>query len=335
MRNYTHLSYEERTLISHYHDNEISIRRIGQLVDRTPSTISRELARNSNKIGYNPKTACQRYLGRRQKACKLDLDRNLKAYVLNCLYEGLSPEMIAMRLKTFGELEGVSPISHESIYRWLYRPDQKREKLYKLLIQHHGQRGRRKRVHRGKIKDRVSIHERPSHVMNRQEIGHWEGDLMSFKGNRQHMLVLHERKTRYTAAIRLKTKGAQETIHALLTFFKALPKGLFKSITFDNGTEFARHKDITDQLGVPTYFCDVYASWQKGGIENQNGRLRRDLPRKIDLLSMTDQDFEQIMISHNLLPRKVLDGLSPIEFLAKHQGKTIIFLFNRGVALHL
>ena len=335
MRNYTHLSYDERTLISHYHDNGISIRRIGQLVGRSTSTISRELSRNSNKIGYNPQTAAKRYLVRRHKPCKLDLDTDLKAYVLNCLYEGLSPEMIALRLKNFGKLEGISPISHESIYRWLYRAPQRREKLYRLLIQHHGRRGRRRRAHRGKIKDRVSIHERPSHVMDRKEIGHWEADLMSFKGNRQHMLVLHERKTRYTAAIRLKTKTARETIKVILDFFKALPKGIFKSVTFDNGGEFAKHKEITDQLGAPTYFCDVYASWQKGGIENQNGRFRRDLPRKTDLLSLDDHEFEQIILSHNLTPRKVLDGLSPIETLAKHQGNNIIFLFNKGVALHM
>lgn len=302
---------------------------------RKNSTITRELQRNSNKSGYNAETAQKRYLSRRQKSCSIDLDENLKAYILNGLYEGHSPEMIALRLKHFGDLEGICRISHESIYRWIYRPAQKHEKYYKLLVRHHGRRGRRKRVHRGKIKDRVSIHERPSHVMNRQEIGHWEGDLICFQGNRQHALVLYERKIRYTAVIRLKSKTAQETITAILTFFKALPKDLFKSITFDNGTEFSRHKDITDQLRVPTYFCDVYASWQKGGIENQNGRLRRDFPRKTDLFAINDTEFEQIILSHNMAPRKVLKGLSPIEALAKHMNKNIIFLFNKGLALHM
>jgi len=335
MKKYTHLSREERTLIAHYHDNGQSVKSISSLIGRPLSTITRELERNSNKSGYNAETAQKRYLSRRQKESKIDLDEDLKAYVLNGLYEGHSPEMIALRLKHFGDLEGVAPVSHESIYRWLYRPSQKRKKFYKLLIRHHGRRGRRKRVHRGKIKDRVSIHERPSHVMDRQEIGHWEGDLISFKGNRQHALVLHERKVRYTAVIRLKSKTAQETITAILNFFKALPKELFKSITFDNGTEFSKHKDITDQLGVPAYFCDVYASWQKGGVENQNGRLRRDFPRKTDILAMNDTEFEQIILSHNLAPRKVLEGLSPIEALAKHQGKNIIFLFKKGLALQM
>ena len=97
--------------------------------------------------------------------------------------------------------------------------------------------------------------------------------------------------------------------------------------------EFSSHYEITKQLGIPTYFCDVYASWQKGGIENMNGRLRRDLPRKTDLINMSEKELEQIVISHNLTPRKVLNGLSPIEVLAKHLNKNIIFLFNQGVAL--
>ena len=336
MPRYTHLSPVERTLIAHYQEVGESISSIGRLLNRPKSTISRELARNSNKTGYNPKTADKRYMARRrEKTCKIDQDKDLQAYVLGGLQEGMSPEMIAIRLKLCGELEGIQSISHESIYRWLYRPDQKKEKLYKLLVQKHGRRGRRKRVHRGKIKDRVSIHDRPEHVLNRKEVGHWEADLMSFKGNRQHMLVLHERKTRYTAAIRLPSKSAADTIQAILGFFKALPKHLFRSITFDNGTEFANHTDIVKKLGVSTYCCDVYASWQKGGIENQNGRFRRDLPRKTDLWSIGDEEFEQIITSHNLLPRKVLGGLSPIEALAKQQGKHIIFLFNKGVALHL
>ena len=335
MRKYTHLSSKERVLISHYHDNGISVSEIGRLIGRPKSTVSRELSRNSNQRSYTPKTAKKRYLVRRQKPSKIDQHTILKTYIVNALHEGISPEMIAMRLNLFGHLEKVPSISHESIYRWIYRPPQKKEKLYNLLVQHHSCRGRRKRVHRGKIKDRVSIHERPESVLNRKEIGHWEADLMSFRGNKQHLLVLHERKTRYTAAVRLNTKTAIETIKAMLGFFETLPKELLKSVTFDNGTEFTRHREITDTLGVPTYFCDVYASWQKGGIENMNGRFRRDLPRKTDILNMREEELEQIIISHNMAPRKILKGISPMEALAKHQGRNIIFLFNTGVALHM
>lgn len=335
MKRYTHLSLEERTLISHYYNDGKSIRHIAHFVGRSPSSIWREIARNSNKTSYNPQTACRRYRARRQKVCKIDQYPDLRDYILNTLSEGLSPEMIDLRLKKFGDLEGVERISYESIYRWLYKPCQIKQKLYKLLVQHHRCRGRRKRAHRGKIKDRVSIHERPSSILDRKEVGHWEADLMSFKSNKQHLLVVHERKTRYTAALPLQNKTAAQTIKTLLEFFNSLPKHMVKSVTFDNGTEFTAHKKITNSLRIPTYFCDVYASWQKGSIENMNGRFRRDLPRKIDIKSVDIEDLNQIVLSHNLAPRKVLNGLSPIEMLAKEKGRSIIFLFKSGVALHM
>ena len=257
----------------------------------------------------------------------------MKAYILERLHEGFTPELISLRLKTFGKLEGISYINHESIYQWIYQPSQRKEKLHKFLPCCHARRGRRKRAHRGRIPDRTPIHERPEVVNAREEVGHWEADLMSFRGNSQHMLVVHERLTRYTVAIKLENKTAAETLSALLNFFESLPEKLIKSVTFDNGMEFAKHKEITNQLGVPTYFCDVYASWQKGGIENMNGRFRRDLPRKTDLLNMSEEELEQIVLGHNLMPRKVLGGISPLEALAKQMDRTIVFLFNQGVAL--
>ena len=128
-------------------------------------------------------------------------------------------------------------------------------------------------------------------------------------------------------------RGSEISWAELCPKFGSLPKHLIKTVTFDNGMEFAHHMEITKQLNVPTFFCDVYSSWQKGSIENMNGRLRRDLPRKTDLLNMCDEELEQILIGHNLTPRKVLNGLSPIESLAKLQGRDIIFLFKNGVAL--
>ena len=158
---------------------------------------------------------------------------------------------------------------------------------------------------------------------------------MAFLRNSQHMLVVHERVTRFTATIKLANKTAGETLKALIEFFKSLPKGLVKTITFDNGTEFARHMELAELIGAKTYFCEPYASWQKGGIENINGRLRRDLPRSTNLKAISDKDFEQISLNHNLTPRKCLNGRSPIEALANHLGKNIVFLFTRGVALQL
>lgn len=332
---YKHLSSEERTLIAHYKEQGVSVSEIARRVKRHKATISRELRRNTNKSSYRPDTAEKRYLARRKKLGKLDINADLRAYVCNLLYEGFSPQTISDRLKNYGDLEGIVRVSFESIYRWIYRAPQKKEGYYKLLVHAHAKRGRRKRVHRGKIQDRTSIHERPEDVMTRQEAGHWEVDLISFRGNTQHILVIHERKTRYTATVKLKTKTAAETMQGLLTFFRKLPRNLLKSVTFDNGLEFAYHKEIQDNLKVMTYFCDVYASWQKGGIENMNGRLRRDLPRKTDIERLSEADLEQIILSHNITPRRVLMGKSPLEALAKEQNRDIVFLFSRGVALQM
>ena len=334
MKRYTHLSLEERTLISHYHDNGSSIRQISHRLGRSASSISRELRRNRNRSGYKASTAEKRYLVRREKKSRLDLDPILQVYVIDRLHEGFSPEFISIRLKHFGHLEGVGYINPESIYQWLYLATQKKKKLHKLLRRAHGTRGRKKRATRGIIQNKTSIHERPDSVQERTEIGHWEVDLMAFLRNSQHMLVIHERATRYTGAIKLKNKTAAETLKSLLDFFQALPKELVKSITFDNGTEFARHQDLAQFLQVETFFCDTYASWQKGGIENMNGRFRRDLPRSTNLKALPDAELEQIVLNHNMTPRKCLNALSPIEALAKHMGKDIIFSFNKGVALH-
>lgn len=335
MRSYTHLIHEERTLISHYHDNGISIRGISRLVGRSASSISRELKRNSNHKNYNAETASKRYLARRTRLCALDKDAALRDYVVDRLREGISPELIALRLKNFSHLEGIAFISHESIYQWLYKPPQKKQKLHKLLVQAHGIRGRRKRVSRSAIKDRVPITERPDIANGRREVGHWEADLMAFLRNSQHILVVHERVTRFTATLKLANKTAAQTLKCLMAFFQGLPKNLVKSITFDNGGEFAKHMDLAQLVKAKTYFCDTYASWQKGGIENMNGRLRRDLPRSTNIKNMQDQDLEHITLNHNMTPRKCLGGLSPIEALAKHMNKDIVFLFSRGVALQI
>lgn len=183
MARYRHLTQEERTLISHYGQQGMSLSQMAQLLCRHKSTLSREMKRNSNKDGYQPQTAGNRYLVRRKRLCLLEGDPNLRRYVVERLHEGFSPELIALRLKKMPDIENLRFINHESIYQWLYHPAQKREKLYKLLVQQHARRGRRKRVYRSGIPDRISIHERPVHLETRQEMGHWEADLMSFRAS--------------------------------------------------------------------------------------------------------------------------------------------------------
>ena len=171
----------------------------------------------------------------------------------------------------------------ETICAFIYRTAQQAEQLWRYLTRRHKRRRPpRSRPSRDTIKDRVSIHERPKKVDARTEGGHWEGDLIICKRTRP-VLVLHERKSRVTLAVRLAGKTAAETISVMLAGFARIEPALRKSITFDNDTAFAQHALLRTMRAMTTWFCDAYASWQKGGVENANGRLRRWLPRQTDV----------------------------------------------------
>src|SRR6185503_14102460 len=161
----------------------------------------------------------------------------------------------------------------------LDRTARKGEDLWRYLIRRHKRRRpRRARPSRDRIKDRASIHDRPRDVEGRADMGHWEGDLIICKRTRP-VLVLHERKSRVTLATRLAGKTAAETISVMLAVFGRIHPVLRKSVTFDNDTAFAQHALLRSMRNMTTWFCDAYASWQKGGVENANGRLRRWVPR--------------------------------------------------------
>ncbi len=168
------------------------------------------------------------------------------------------------------------------------RTAQKAAALWRYLTRRHKRRRpRRARASRDTIKDRASIHDRPKTIESRGEAGHWEGDLIICKCARP-VLVLHERKSRVTLAARLTGKTAAETISAMLAVFGRIDPQLRRSITFDNDTAFAQHGLLRTMRDMTTWFCDAYASWQKGGIENANGRLRRWLPRHLDIDRTSD-----------------------------------------------
>lgn len=147
------------------------------------------------------------------------------------------------------------------------------------------------------------------------------------------VLVLIERKSRFVIIARLKSKQAEETARVIMDIFRQLDPRLRRSITFDNGTEFARHTLIREALKMATWFCDAYASWQKGAVENINGRLRRDLPRKADLDKLSDEDLQDIAFMHNLTPRKCLGFKTPMQAILNQIGIDAIISFNNGVAL--
>lgn len=312
---YRQLSLEERYTISFLQKEGKSIRQIGAALARAPSTIAREIKRNTLKtLGYQAGAAAQQTAGRRWKGSRLERQPDLRKAVLDRLAMGWSPQQVSNRL---AQAQGCRLIGAESIYRFIYAQI-KRTKHYHW--RHYLPRGKSKRGKYGRqggspvdfIKDRVSIHQRSPEVSQRLTPGHWEADLMLFSQYGQSILVVHERYSRFLMAFILKTKQSKGIIAQLKAIFDALPPSLGKSMTFDNGTEFAHHYRL-NKIGVKTYFCDVRSPWQKGGIENAIGRLRRPLPRKTNLEHLTPQDLYTIIALYNHTPRRCLGYHTPAE----------------------
>ncbi len=334
MKAYGHLTYEERDRIALLRAEGLCPSQIAQEIGRPSCTVGRELKRNSNGDGgYRPVSAEGRYLARRQRERLLDANPELAAFVRERLYDGWTPEQISGWLEAGNE--NLPSISFEAIYDWLYGLTQKAEKLWNLLPRKRAKRGRRKRRKaRNAIADRRSIHDRPDDVNSRETAGHWEGDLMICKRTRP-VLVLKERKSRFVIAAKLSGKTAAETASVIMDVFKRLAPDIRKSITFDNGGEFSKHGLIRDALKMSTWFCDAYASWQKGAVENMNGRLRRDLPRNRDIDKMSDEELQDILLSHNLTPRKCLGFKTPAQAILKELGIDVKMVFRSNVPLRV
>jgi len=315
-KKYKHLSLEERCSIARLHEDGRSIRQIATAMDRPASTISREMKRNSSRQqGYKPGYAHQQAQARRWTGSRLERDEALRAMVLDKLALGWSPEQISGYL---GRCAEPIRISHESIYRFIYAQIT-RTKNYRW--RHYLPRSKSKRGWRGQrggspvktIQHRVSIHQRPSDVANRKSLGHWEADLVLFAKYGQAILAIHERASRLLVLHRQPNKAADPVSDHLIAMLEPLPQPLRKSITFDNGTEFAFHYRLTDILDMKTYFCDPHAPWQKGGIENAIGRMRKILPRKTDLATISQDKLSDLVRNYNHTPRKCLDFKSPAE----------------------
>src|SRR3954462_14012381 len=333
----THLELEERERLAALKAEGLSLRAIARQLGRAASTVSRELRRNAlPKGGYLPVHAEGCYLERRQRPAVLERDERLGGFVRERLLEGWTPEQIAGWLER-GEERGLRPVSLETIYAFIHRPGQKGEKLWKLLPRGRARRGRRRaRPPRSPLAGRRSIHDRPADVQERKGPGPWEGDLLICKRTRP-VLVLKERKTRFVLAARLAGqsapgpgwpgKSAAETVAVLMAVFRRLDPRLRSSITFDHDTAFARHGLLASACAMTTWFCDAYASWQKGAVENANGRLRRDLPRDLDLDALGDGELQEIVLTHNLTPRKCLGFLTPLQALLGELGKDVQIRF--------
>jgi IS30 family transposase len=327
MPGYSHLLVEERDQIAALKAAGRSIGAIAKAVGRAKSTVSRELRRNALPSGRSsPLHAAGAYQRRRRRDAVLERDRRLRDFVGDRLAEGWTPEQIAGWLKA-GHERGLRALGFEAISAFVDRAARKGEDLWRSLTRRHKRRRpRRARPSRDRIKDRASIHDRPRDVEGRAAIGHWEGDLIICKRTRP-MLVLHERKSRVTLATRLAGKTAAETISVMLAVFGRIHPALRKSVTFDNDTAFAKHALLRSMRTMTTWFCDAYASWHKGGVENANGRLRRWLPRHIDIDQMSDEDIQDIVMTANLTPRKCLGFLTPFQAIIKELGRDVQIRF--------
>jgi transposase, IS30 family len=312
---YDHFTLEERCTIARLRESGQPIRQIAAALDRSPSTISRELKRNHGvSVGYKPAYADQQASARRWKGSRLERDEKLRELVLSGLERGWSPEQVAGWLDRHGERS----ISHESIYRFIYAQIRRTNDG---AWRHYLPRAKAKRGWRGRkggspasfIQDRVSIALRPAAAGDRRTPGHWEADLMLFARYGQAILVVHERTSRILLLAKQPSKKAQPTVAQLIAWFAVLDKRLRRTVTFDNGTEFAQHYSLKGTLGIRTFFCDTHSPWQKGGIENAIGRMRRPLPRKTDLATLDPDSLMAYVVAYNNTPRKCLGFKSPAE----------------------
>lgn len=321
---FSHLTIIEREKILLFRGKGLSIRDIAKHLNRQPSTISRELKRNPRD--YSPAKAQVRAKRERKNSRlgRLKVLRNplLYNYVFDKLELGWSPEQIAGRIKK--DL-GIN-IVHETIYQFIYSYFGRKYHLPAYLRRSHSVR-RHKRANgkyekRYKIPNRIDISKRPHEVELRQKIGHWEGDTIIGKGHKSSIVTLVERKTKYLIADLLKTKKADKISKSIIKSLEKLPAKTKKTITFDNGLEFAKHERITRQARIKCYFAKPYSSWQRGTNENTNGLIRWYVPKGTDFKELDNTVVQTIVETLNDRPRKCLNYLTPKEALEQELFKS-------------
>lgn len=314
---YSQISIEERCEIARLQAAGRSVRQIAASLDRAPSTIARELRRHTTANGYKPSYAHEQARAHRWSGLRLDRNDELRAYVCDRLEQGWSPEQISGRL---AQERGKQVLSHETIYRFIYAQIARtKDSSWRHLLPRskwkRGWRGRKGGSPARLISLRRPLTERPEEAKDRRTPGHWEGDLMLFGRYKQAVLTLHERHSRLVIATRPGSKQADPIARMMMRLLASFPPEWRRTVTFDNGTEFARHHRL-HALGIQTFFCDTHSPWQKGGVENAIGRMRRTLPRKTDLATLTEKRFTLLVQSYNNTPRKCLGYLTPAEVFA-------------------
>ena len=314
------LTLSEREEISRGIAANDSVRLITWQLSRSASTISREINRNGGYDNYRATQSDQAAWDRalRPKPCKLSYNRPLATLVSAKLKRHWSPQQIAGWLKRAYPDREQDRMSHETIYRSLYiqaRGVLKKELQACLRSKRAIRRSKHaslKRQGLGKITNAVSISERPASVEDRAVPGHWEGDLIGGSKN-SYIATLVERHSRYVMLAKIKTKDAETVAAALIKHARQLPAELYKSLTWDRGTEMANHRQFTLATDIAVYFCDPQSPWQRGSNENTNRLLRQYFPKGTDLRIHTQVKLNKIARQLNERPRKTLDYETPAE----------------------
>ncbi len=289
-----------------------------------PSTISRELARNTGLRGYRPKQAQQVASHRRFTARKaVKMTPKTIDYVESKLREEHSPEQIAERMKLDPGWHGPT-VSHERIYQHVWQDKARNGLLYKHL-RIGGTKQRRKRRNsrdmRGSIKNRVGIQDRPAIVERKIRIGDWEGDTVVGKNHQGALVTLVDRKSKLTLIGKVNRYTAEAVEKTIISLMELLPRRNY-TLTVDNGKEFASHESVAEALQIKVYFADPYSAWQRGLNENTNGLIRQYVPKGSDVRTLTNEQVQLIMNRLNNRPRKTLGYLTPNEVFYKRKKLT-------------
>lgn len=317
-KKYKRLTLKERVVIETLLQENKTKSYIAKKLKRSRSTITREINKwgenySATLVNWNAKDD---YLNKRNRD-KINTYNRLKIFVYRGLLRGWSPEQISGRIKLKYPNDPIMSISYEAIYTHIYahRQASLNRKLIALLPYKKSQRRRANaNSKRGtKIKDQTSIDDRPKHIETREEIGHWEGDLVIGKGQQSAIGTLVERKARYTFIVKLKSrksavvrKGFAKELNQINTLFT-------KSLTYDNGMEMAEHKQFSNHTNMPVYFAHPYSSWERGTNENTNGLIRRFFPKGTDFKKVTEKQLKIVQKKLNNRPRKVLGYKTPNE----------------------
>jgi IS30 family transposase len=329
---YKQLSVIERHEIKVLMDSGFSFFEIANKLNRAPSTITRDVKRNMPKRGrgygtYNPERAqLKTDLRHATKHKHRRLTIEIEQEIFKALIDDWSPEQIAGRAIK----EGKSMVSHETIYKHIYKDRRNGGQLYTHLRHRHKRRRKRKNLYdsRGIIPNRVFINRRPVAANNKSRIGHFEGDTIVGKNHQGAIVSLTEMKTKYQFVFKVQKRSADEVQNAI-NLLLCDHHSWIKTLTVDNGKEFACHESLVYNLPpLKVFFCDPYSPWQRGLNENQNGLLRQYIPKNMAFQNIKDHDLKLITNKLNNRPRKTLGFCTPKEVLNKYLSKNNFALIN-------